>query len=598
MPSKGDTARFWAFGTTMVVASQLAALGCAGSEQSGVEGQETSSSGGQETGAMGGPTGSTDTPESSTGQETAGTPDGVPAVDEPSPAYIRRLTHREYDNTIAHLFPALGLKLEPTFEADLAQDGFTNNAAAQNVSPTLTEQYVVAAETVSEAVVKDLDGLLACDAALLEESACVQAFIDDFGSHAWRRPLEESEKTKAFKLFSDVRAEAELDIAVRALIEYFLIAPHFIYLLEPIPAGGQPGAVAPLTAWELATRLSYFLLGSMPDDALFAAAASGELATAEGVAAQARRLLALDAARERIGLFYEEWLRLRNIDRLKKDPVMFPDFDLSIGPLMRDQVKLFAQSIILDQNGSAKDLLTSSSTFLSPELAPYYGTSVAGEAGAFLQESVALDPSQRAGLLTHVAVLATLAHNNQTDPVHRGKFVRNGILCEDVLPPPPGVVISIPEVEPGTSTRERFRIHQENPVCRKCHEFMDPIGLGFENYDAVGQWRIEDAGQPIDASGEVVGTDVEGTFNGAVELANQLAESDQVMECMTRTWLRFALGRSETAGDEGAIQAAGAEFESSGYVMKELLVALTRTNTFRQHRVLDPNVSAFDKEMP
>jgi hypothetical protein len=219
-----------------------------------------------------------------------------------------------------------------------------------------------------------------------------------------------------------------------------------------------------------------------------------------------------------------------------------------------------------------------------------------GPAGAF--QPAELDPSQRAGLLTHVAVMATLAHNNQTDPVHRGKFVRTGLLCESILPPPPGADISIPEVAPGTSTRERFRIHQEDPVCKKCHLYMDPIGLGFENYDAVGKWRVEDAGVPIDASGEIVGTDVEGPFNGAVQLANQLAESDQIMGCMTRTWLRFALGRSETEADEGAIQAASAQFESTGYVMKELLVALTRTNTFRQHRVLDPNASSLNKETP
>jgi hypothetical protein len=335
----------------------------------------------------------------------------------------------------------------------------------------------------------------------------------------------------------------------------------------------------------------------MPDEALFEAAASGELETADGVAAQARRLLTLPRARERIGLFYEEWLRLRNVDRLQKDPVMFPDFDLSTGPLMLEQVKLFVQSIILDQEGSAIDLLTSTSSFLSPELAPLYGTTQAGPAGQF--QPAELDASQRAGLLTHVAVMASLAHHNQTDPVHRGKFVRTGLLCEHIDPPPPGAVISIPEVEPGTSTRERFRIHQESLVCRTCHLYMDPIGLGFENYDAVGQWRVEEAGGlAIDASGEIVGSDVEGPFDGAIQLANQLTESDQAMECMTQTWLRFALGRSETEADEGTIHAATQQFKDSGYVMKELLVALTRTNAFRQKRVLDPNESSLNKEMP
>jgi hypothetical protein len=181
--------------------------------------------------------------------------------------------------------------------------------------------------------------------------------------------------------------------------------------------------------------------------------------------------------------------------------------------------------------------------------------------------------------------------------------VRTGLLCETIDPPPSNVVISVPEVEPGATTRERFAKHQEDPVCRECHLYMDPIGLGFENYDAVGQWRDTDAGQAVDASGEVVGSDVTGSdvtgpFNGAVELANKLAKSEQTMECMARTWLRFALGRSDLAADAGAITAAGGKFKESGYVMKDLLVALTETNTFRSKLVLDANTSSLSQEKP
>ena len=593
MSSKRGTARLLTFGTTIVLAGQIVQLGCTsqlGDADHFGNADQLGDADPDQPGATGGGT-------SSLGSETGGQGSdgtvGPPPVDAPSPGFIRRMTHREYDNTIADLLH-IDLELAPTFESDLTQEGFTNNAAAQNVSPTLAEQYVAGAEAVSEVATLNIDSLLSCDA--LEETACVQAFIDDFGARAWRRPLEEQEKTKAFELFAEMRAESDLDVSVRAVIEYFLIAPHFVYLIELIPADGETGAVHPLSSWELATRLSYFFLGSMPDPALFEAARAGELETAEGVATQARRLLTLPRARERIGLFYEEWLHLRHIDRLQRDPVMFPDFDLSTGPLMREQVKLFVQSIILDQDGSAIDLLTSSSSFLSPELAPLYGTAQAGPVGEF--QPAELDPNQRAGLLTHTAVMASLGHYDQTNPVQRGKFVRTGLLCESIQPPPPDAVISIPEVEPGTSTRERFRIHLEDPTCRTCHLFMDPIGLGFEHYDALGQWREEETGLPIDASGEIVGTDVAGPFNGAIELAHQLAESDQTMECMTRTWLRFALGRSGTEADEGTIQAATQQWEDSGYVMKELLVALTRTNAFRQKRVLDPNTSSLNMEMP
>ena len=205
---------------------------------------------------------------------------------------------------------------------------------------------------------------------------------------------------------------------------------------------------------------------------------------------------------------------------------------------------------------------------------------------------VELDPSQRAGLLTHAALLATLAHQNQTDPVVRGKFIRESVLCSPVPPPPADLVIAAPEITPGSTTRERFRQHQESPACSGCHALMDPIGLGFENYDPVGQWRDMDNGQPVDATGEIIGTDVAGTFDGAIELSQKLANSDEVMGCFAKTWLRFALGRSEQDADVGALAVAGERFEASGFKMSELLVALTETKAFRHQRVLDPNTSA------
>ena len=375
-------------------------------------------------------------------------------------------------------------------------------------------------------------------------------------------------------------------------------SPQFVYLLEPNPAGIAPGTVSQLGPWQTATRLSYFLLGSMPDPGLFTAAEAGALSTAEGVTAEARRLLTLPRARARIALFFEEWLRLRNIERMQKDATLFPNYALAVAPLMLEQVQRFAQSIILDDNGTATDLLTAPYSFVSPELASMYDVTLPpGTAnGQFVR--VDFDPGQRSGLLTHVAVLAKLAHINQTDPVHRGKFVRTGLLCDAIAPPPTGLVINVPDVTPGTTTRERFRIHQENPTCAGCHVYMDPIGLGFERYDALGQWRDTDNELPIDASGEVVGSDVAGTFDGAVQLSQKLAQSAQVMDCMARTWLRFALGRSDLDSDAGAVAVAGGKFKESGFVMKELLVALTGTNTFRHQLVLDPSTSSQPPVMP
>jgi len=532
---------------------------------------------------------------------TSGAPTAPPAVnpdsemaapDVPNLNRVRRLTHIEYDNTVRDL---LGVDTQPSsgFEADLAQDGFTNNAAGQNVTPALTEQYVLAAESLSEAATANLPGFMGCEPVGDNEAACVQQFIQDFGKRAWRRPLSVEEQERMTKLFNTGRASYELVEAVQMVVQAFLLSPHFIYMLEPSPPGSAPGSIVPLDSWQVASRLSYFLTGSTPDAELLAEAEAGTLATPEAVSAQARRLLTTDAARERIGVFYTEWLRLRNIERMLKNGEMFPNYDLNVASMMLEQVKLFAQSIILDQDGTASDLLTSASTYMNAELAPFY--EVQPPSGTAFVE-VQLDPSKRAGLLTHVALLAKFAHQDQTDPVHRGKFIRDGILCEGVPPPPVDAVIEAPLIKPGSTTRERFAQHLEEPGCAGCHLLMDPIGLGFEHYDAVGQWRDTDQGLDVDATGSVIGSDVAGDFDGAIELAHKLADSEQVKECFARTWFRFALGRSDLDADKGALRVTMDKFSASGYKMSELLVALTETQGFRYQVVPDPNTSVFGEE--
>lgn len=536
----------------------------------------------------GGSGGATGNPINPDGTETANLPD------EPSAGSVRRLTHVEYDNTIAVL---LGDESRPSsaFEAEVAQNGFTNNGAGQNVSPALTEQYMVAAETLSRSATQNVPELLGCDPAVVGEDACVRQFIEGFGRRAWRRPLSQEEQGRLFELFSTVRAEFEFDVSIQLVVQAFLQSPQFIYLLEPSPADAVPGSAVPLDSWEVATRLSYFLLGSMPDPVLFTEAEAGALQTPEAVVAQARRLLELPRARERIALFFTEWLRLRNIDRKQKDATLFPNYDLAMGALMRQQVELFAQSIILDESGTVTDLLTAPYTFVNRELAPLYGVAVPAD-DQF--HRVDLDPTQRAGLLTHVAVMANLAHGNQTDPVVRGKFVRTGLLCDAIPAPPADAVITVPEITPGATTRERFTQHQEDPICATCHQFMDPIGLGFEHYDPLGQWRDMDNGLPVDATGEIVGTDVAGPFNGALELSQKLAGSEQALDCFARTWLRFALGRSDLDVDAGALAVADERFRASGFEIKELLVALTETRAFRYQVALDPNTGSLEQEAP
>lgn len=518
----------------------------------------------------------------------------VPTAAPPGAQPVRRLTHIEYNNTVADL---LGDTSAPasTFTADVAQDGFTNNSAGQSVSPALAEQYMAAAEALSQRATEQLATLLGCDPTGAGEQSCVQQFVRDFGKRAFRRPLTAAESTRLLGVFTQARATLPLDKSLQRVLQVMLQSPQFIYLLEPSPVGTAPGTVRPLDAWQVASRLSYFLLGSLPDAELFTAAEHGELTTPEQVGSQARRLLQLPRARQRIGLFFTEWLQLRNVDRMQKDPTLFPNYSLELGPLLQEQVRLFAQNVILDLGGTASDLLTASFTFMSPELAPLYGVAAPTTPGF---SRVELDPSRRAGLLTHVGILASLAKANQNDPVHRGKFVRERLLCQTVPPPPVNANITPPAVRPDATTRERFTQHRADPACAGCHQLMDPIGLGFEHYDALGQWRDNENGLPIDATGNVLGSDVAGPFDGALELTNKLAQSQEVKDCLVQTWFRFAQGRSVTDADAGNIQILSASFGQSAFKLSELLIAVTETQAFRYQLAPDPNTGTAGQVAP
>lgn len=522
----------------------------------------------------------------------AGTGGTAPQPALPSYAPVRRLTHIEYNNTVADLLHDTTAPAS-AFTADVAQDGFTNNAAALSVSPALAEQYQTAAEALSKGATTDLNALLGCDPAG-GESACVTQFIGSFGKRAWRRPLTADEQTRLLGVFTKARATLPLDTSVQMVIEVLLQSPQFVYLLEPA-AGAASGSVRPLDSWQVASRLSYFLLGSMPDDTLFAEAEKGALVSAEQVSAQARRLLRTARARDRIGLFFTEWMQLRNVDRMQKDPTLFPNYSLALGPALKQQVQMFAASLILDQNGTASDLLTAPYTFMSPELAPLYGVTPPAGSG-FVR--VELDPSRRSGLLTHVGIMASLAKSNQTDPVHRGKFLRERLLCQTVPPPPVNANITPPAVRADATTRQRFTQHRTDPTCNACHQLMDPIGLGFEHYDALGQWRDTENGLPLDATGDIFGSDVAGSFDGAVALSQKLAASQQVKDCLVQTWFRFAQGRAVTDADKPNLAVLNEAFAASQFKISELMVAVTQTQAFRSQLVPDQNVSPTGQVMP
>ncbi len=502
---------------------------------------------------------------------------------------VRRLTRFEYDNTVRDL---LGDGTEPAsvMPAEEEPFGFSNDAASLNVTPVLAEKYMLVAEDVSKRAVADLEGLTGCaiDGDQDELETCAMAFIETFARRAFRRPITADEYDALAAIYVSAReiyAEDPEPIAtshregVAMVIEATLQSPAFLYRIElgeglsPVDAKRE---IMPVSSLEMASRLSYFLWGSMPDEELLDLGEQGKLATKEQVAAQARRMLDDDKAKEAVARFHQEWLDYDRVSNVTKDETIFPDWSPAIAELMKEEMRTFVSNVVFSGAGDFTTLMTAPYTYADHDLAAFYGKSVDGD--QFVR--VDFDGAQHAGILSMGALLSYYAHTNQTSPVHRGKLVREQILCDMLAPPPANVMFQLPEPSPDSTTRERFSQHSTDPSCAGCHKMMDPIGFGFEGFDAVGRYRSEDGGEPVDASGSLTGTDIDGDFDGVTDLANKLAASEDVKSCYTKMWFRYVSGRSETKDDECSLDQIGEAFAGSGGNVKELLVALTQTDAF------------------
>jgi hypothetical protein len=503
----------------------------------------------------------------------------------PGKSPIRRMTRFEYNNTVRDL---LGDDSQPAsaFVPEEEAMGFDNQATALGVTQILAEQYMVAAEKIAASAAKQMDQLLPCDPVKDGETVCAKKFIETFGKRAYRRPLTADEADRLFtKVFAWGLKERDFSMGIQLVIQAMLQSPHFLYRVEfgmPDPVEGD---VVPLTHHEIASRLSYMLWGTMPDDELFAAADAGKLGTKEEVAAQARRMLDDPRAHQAVANFHAQWLGLTHLDNVNKDPKTYPRYNEELRPLWRQETLAFLDDVIFQGDGKVSTLFTAPYTMMNADLAAFYDVEGGPSGDAF--EKVSLDPEKHAGFLTQASILAANAKPNQSSPVHRGKFVRERLLCQTLPPPPNNVVITPPEVTPDATTRERFTEHSTNPACSYCHKKMDPIGFGFEHYDGVGLWRDTDQGQPVDDSGEIVETrGIDGPFKGVVELSRKLAQSEEVRQCVATQWFRFAYGRVEGEDDQCSMGQLQEAFAASGYDVKELLVALTQTDAFRYRRAV------------
>jgi hypothetical protein len=498
---------------------------------------------------------------------------------------LRRLTSEQYRNTIRDLL--LMKDARDTVSAgvlpsdDSIVDRFASNIIS-SVQGLDADKYADLAEQLAAKAVTSLATLVSC---AQTDATCPQKFIESFGKRAFRRPLSTVEVDRYKKVYM---AGGNFSNGIKLVIQTFLQSPNFLYLVEPVPADGA-GKVLQISNWAVASRLSYFFLDSMPDDALFAAAESGQLATPDQIGKQATRLMTDPRFRETINFFHDQWLELDNLRSAEKDPMLFKAWNEALVAALDEQMRRFITGVLADGDGKLDTLLTASFSFLSGPLYDLYGVTTKPTGAALTAwTKVDLNAKERAGLLTQAGLLAGLAHENRTSYILRGKMVREAILCADVPPPPAGVDASEMNIPATASARERSMLHRTQPACASCHALFDPLGFAFENYDATGRYRATDAaGKPIDASAEISGTaKLDGTVPNAIELVKKLATADEVRSCIARQWMRFGLGRELDDRDDAAtMAAAGKAMNDSGGKISDLLVAFARSDAFRHQKV-------------
>lgn len=504
----------------------------------------------------------------------------IPAELEPAPASLRLLLQRQYVGAIEDLLgPEAAAVAAPP--ENHAINGFDAVGAAQlALGDAEIDAYEQSARAVAQAAAAagTLGQWLACDPATQGDAACMEQVVGSFGRRAWRRPLTAEELVRYAAVGTAAAAElGGFELGVQEVVAALLQSPHFLYQVEV----GEPDPDDPtrrrLTQYELASRMSFFLVDTVPDADLLDDAEAGLLETTDGIRDAAVALLERPRARQSLGEFFGEAWRLRNLDGLPKDQATFPQWTPELAEAMRAETLALVEDIAWQRDVDFREVFTADYTFANAQLGFHYGLPGAADLGD-APTMIALDGiDKRAGVFGHAAFLSLLAHVSSTSPTLRGKFVLENVLCRVVPPPPPGVVTDLPVAEEGMTMRERLEGHQVDPSCAGCHSLIDPIGFGLENYDGIGRFRTEDNGSPIDSSAQLDGQ----PFDGAAGLGALVAESPDAPACLVRNLYRHATGHVETEGEEVAMVDLEGVFIESGYRMQALLVEIVASPAFR-----------------
>jgi hypothetical protein len=417
-----------------------------------------------------------------------------------------------------------------------------------------------------------------------EETPCARKILGTLSRRAFRRPVTDADVRPLMAFYDSGRKEADFDHGIEKALRAMLVSPNFVFRVEHDPRPGAPGQVYRITDLELASRLSFFLWSSIPDDELLGLAEHGKLKDASVLEQQVRRMLADSRSDALVNNFAGQWLSLRNLAVAKPDPDVFPEFDESLRQGFRQETELFFASV-LREDRSLMELLDADYSFLNQRLAEHYG--VPDVYGPQMRQVTFTNPN-RGGLLGQGSVLTVTSYPNRTSVVQRGKWILETLLGTPPPPPPPDIPELKPQGKDGRqlTAREQMEQHRANPTCAACHSRMDPLGFALENYDGVGRWRAKDAGSPIDASGKLPDGS---TFVGPAELRKVLAQShaDEFINTTVEKLLTYALGRGVEYYDKPAVRSITREAARSDYRMSALVTAIVKSTPFQMRRTPD-----------
>lgn len=501
-------------------------------------------------------------------------------------APLRRLTGREYLHTLEALFPDVNPEL-PELPTEAPVDSFDNDALALGPSAVAVARWEEIASRYADAVASDDERLVAflpCAADVDDRAsalACGDELIDTFGTRTHRAALSAAEQERYQGLFATQLDAIDFEAAVQLTMMAMLQSPGFLYRIENTT--DADGDAAQLDAFSVASRLSYLFWQNMPDAALLDSAASGALLQADELERQVVRMLSDERAGDALVDFHRQWLYFDRILKEEHDtrvPDQFPDWTGATQTAAREELSRFVRRVVFENRGTFRDLLLSTDAEVNAELAEIYG--VDGPNSNDEWETITLPSEERAGLLTRVGFLAAHAHSANGSPPLRGSYVMNRIFCLPPASPPADADTSEPYAEgQGTTNRELFEERVAPAQCQGCHTVIDGFGFAFEHYDAIGGYRDIDNGAAVDASVTLSGTDIEADVDGALELSQVIADSEQVAQCVTGRLLRYAVGRSLESADACLFERLLSRFNESDGNFQDMLVELATSREFQ-----------------